>query len=191
MSKKKELIYESALNAFANHGYSYTTMDAIAVEAKVAKGTLYYHFKTKEELFLYVNQKGVQMLIDSVGEATKNPTLTPQQRIVHVLDEHLRFFSENEKLCTLLLTITSGDFERDVIIRDLLANYFSLMESYLGQLQQNGLIDSALEIQTLVSAFFGSIAFTVLRKMYRKEEIYTDDTRNTLLSMCKGVLGVH
>ncbi|WP_139489581.1 TetR/AcrR family transcriptional regulator [Brevibacillus dissolubilis] len=190
MSKKKDLISQSALQAFAQYGYSDTTMDNIAEVANVAKGTLYYHFKTKEELFFYVNQKGVEMLIESVTTAMNDTSHTVYERMLYVLDEHLRFFAEHEEFCLLLLSFSSGDHSRDEMVRQLLSSYFITMETYFDSMQKQGVIAPELEIRTLTSSLFGMIGFTVLRKLYRREEIYTEQTRNTLLAMCKGALGI-
>jgi AcrR family transcriptional regulator len=187
---KKEQISRGALRAFAQNGYSETTMDTIAEEAKVAKGTLYYHFKTKEELFLYVNQKGVEMLIDSVTGAMRDSTRSVSERMLYVLDEHLRFFAENKELCMLLLSI-SGDRQRDRLIGMLLSDYFAAMEDYFRELQEQGFIPAGLEVRTVASALFGMVGFTVLRKMYREEPVYTEETRHTLLALCQGALGLH
>jgi AcrR family transcriptional regulator len=44
----RDAILDAAIEAFISKGFETTSMDAIAVEAGVAKGTLYYHFKSKE-----------------------------------------------------------------------------------------------------------------------------------------------
>jgi len=185
---KKEQISQSALRSFAQYGYSDTTMDTIAEMAQVAKGTLYYHFKTKEELFLYVNQKGVQLLIQSVNNAMNDESKSLYERMIVLLNEHLRFFSEHNEFCLLLLSVSTGDMSRDNMIRTLLSEYFTTLEKHLTEMQRAGVIDADLEIRTLASALFGMIGFTVLRKLYRNEPIYTPETRETLLTLCRGVL---
>ena len=50
MNKTKNLIFESAIKIFSESGYRGATMDDIAANASLAKGTLYYHFKSKEEI---------------------------------------------------------------------------------------------------------------------------------------------
>lgn len=45
---KADLILEAALDLFIANGFIETPMDAIAEKAGVAKGTLYYHYKSKE-----------------------------------------------------------------------------------------------------------------------------------------------
>lgn len=48
---KKEKILDIALNQYVMYGYNGTDMDTIAEKANVAKGLLYYYFKTKNVLF--------------------------------------------------------------------------------------------------------------------------------------------
>lgn len=46
----KERVYQSAVSLFRRHGYDNVTIDDIAKEAKVSKGTFYLYFETKEEV---------------------------------------------------------------------------------------------------------------------------------------------
>lgn len=47
---RKQAILDSAKALFARKGFENTTMDEVAREAELAKGTLYLYFKSKEEL---------------------------------------------------------------------------------------------------------------------------------------------
>ncbi|USG63820.1 TetR/AcrR family transcriptional regulator [Brevibacillus ruminantium] len=185
---KKDQIVEAAVTAFAQYGYSETTMDTIAEVATVAKGTLYYHFSTKEELFLYVIEKGVKMLIDSVDRVMQREDLSMDQRMLCVLDEHLRFFSENRELCLLLLSFFTGDEQRDEMIGRLLSGYFLTMEGHVAELQQEGYVRPDIEVRTMISSLFGMAGFTMLRKQFRKEKGVSDADRRTLHLMLSGVL---
>jgi AcrR family transcriptional regulator len=49
---KKELIINAALNLFVENGFHGTATSKIAKEAGVANGTLFHHYKTKDELIL-------------------------------------------------------------------------------------------------------------------------------------------
>lgn len=185
---KKDQIVQGALTAFAQLGYSETTMDAIAEMAQVAKGTLYYHFSTKEELFLYVIEKGVKMLIYHVDSVMQNEELSLEDRILNVLDEHLRFFCENRELCFLLLSVFTGDEQRDLTVAKLLTGYFTMMETYLKQMQEQGYIRPDIEIGTLASGLFGMVGFTAIRKQYRKEPLDTEENKHTLRCFLAGML---
>jgi AcrR family transcriptional regulator len=49
---RKEDIYEAALQCFNENGYYQTSIDVIADKANISKGGIYYHFKSKDELFI-------------------------------------------------------------------------------------------------------------------------------------------
>lgn len=185
---KKDQIAQGALTAFAQYGFSETSMDVIAEVAHVAKGTLYYHFSTKEELFLYVIEKGVKMLIYHVDSVMQKEELSLEDRMMSVLDEHLRFFSENQEISLLLLSSFTGDEQRDQMISRLLSDYFTTMENYMVDLQQKGYIRADAEIRTVASALFGMVGFTVLRKQFRKEPLQSEAGRRTLRNMLAGLL---
>ncbi|MBC8197317.1 MAG: TetR/AcrR family transcriptional regulator [Candidatus Marinimicrobia bacterium] len=50
--EKKEKILDSAMEVFIKSGYSETRMDDIVNESGMSKGAIYYHYKSKKELFL-------------------------------------------------------------------------------------------------------------------------------------------
>jgi AcrR family transcriptional regulator len=56
LEKRKAQILQAALTSFASKGYHQTTMDDIVQEAGLSKGGLYWHFKSKKELFLELFQ---------------------------------------------------------------------------------------------------------------------------------------
>jgi AcrR family transcriptional regulator len=51
---KKQLILDAAETLLHKYGYSKTSLDDIAKEAGLGKGTIYYYFESKEEIFIAV-----------------------------------------------------------------------------------------------------------------------------------------
>ena len=51
MNKTKRKIFETSMRLFAEKGYDATSIEDITETVGVAKGTLYYHFTSKEEIF--------------------------------------------------------------------------------------------------------------------------------------------
>ncbi|MEQ8926318.1 MAG: TetR/AcrR family transcriptional regulator [Fulvivirga sp.] len=51
MSDTRETLLKIAGKAFSKYGFSKTSMDDIAKTARKAKGSLYYHFESKDTLF--------------------------------------------------------------------------------------------------------------------------------------------
>ncbi|NWF30313.1 TetR/AcrR family transcriptional regulator [Streptomyces sp. PKU-EA00015] len=62
-------LYEAAVTLIAEQGFSATTVDEIAERAGVAKGTVYYNFKSKTELFEELLRFGVGLLTTSLQRA--------------------------------------------------------------------------------------------------------------------------
>lgn len=59
----KDTILDAAEKLFSTKGYYQTTMQDIADEAGVAKGTLYYNFKSKDDLFINLLENGTSVII--------------------------------------------------------------------------------------------------------------------------------
>ena len=51
---KRQLIMETVVGLFARYGFTKTSLEDIASAARIAKGTVYYYFPGKEELFTSV-----------------------------------------------------------------------------------------------------------------------------------------
>jgi AcrR family transcriptional regulator len=69
--KRKEKIFRAAVWCFNKKGYYETTIDAIASRAKVSKGSIYYYFKSKKELFLELFHYRVNKYFDQLKDYIK------------------------------------------------------------------------------------------------------------------------
>ena len=90
---KRERIIESALLLFAKYGYHGVCMDAVARDAKVAKGTLYNYFLSKEDLYDSIIPFRLDNLLKSIQRAfnkRKNVKQNLKSYIVHIYSFMLR-----------------------------------------------------------------------------------------------------
>jgi AcrR family transcriptional regulator len=62
-------IVNAAERVFAKKGFGDVTMDDVAEEAELSKGTLYLYFKTNEELHFAVAARGLEVLGDMFARA--------------------------------------------------------------------------------------------------------------------------
>lgn len=81
----RDRILAAAAKAFSQKGYHKTSMDEIAAQANVAKGSLYYHFRNKSELYRQVAEDGMQALRGQVLQALELP-LPMEGRVAAVID---------------------------------------------------------------------------------------------------------
>ncbi|MFC5711919.1 TetR/AcrR family transcriptional regulator [Thalassorhabdus alkalitolerans] len=59
----KKLIEDKATKLFELKGYAATSMADIKTETQLSKGTIYYHFKNKEELYLFCIKQALNKFI--------------------------------------------------------------------------------------------------------------------------------
>lgn len=85
----RQKLYEAAVTLIAEQGFSATTVDEIAERAGVAKGTVYYNFKSKTELFEELLRHGVSLLTASL-QAAADETAKRDGTSVEALDAMIR-----------------------------------------------------------------------------------------------------
>ncbi len=66
-TENRAKIIRAARVCFSRQGYHHSTMDDIVVESELSKGTLYWYFKSKEELLVSVISS---LLEDHINEGT-------------------------------------------------------------------------------------------------------------------------
>jgi AcrR family transcriptional regulator len=65
----RQKLYDAAVTLIAEQGFSATTVDEIAERAGVAKGTVYYNFASKNDLFEELLRHGMELLTEALGRA--------------------------------------------------------------------------------------------------------------------------
>ena len=81
----KRKIIEVASQLFAKYGFHKTSVDQIAKTARKAKGSLYYHFKSKEELFTEVVSQEFAKVREAIKKVVDNNKLNPIEKLKRFL----------------------------------------------------------------------------------------------------------
>ena len=93
MDNKKERILRIAENQFARYGIQKTTMDEIAKKARMGKSTLYYYFKSKEDIFAEVIRKDSAIYKQKLNNAISTAT-TPQEKLYNYVYTRMKHLKE-------------------------------------------------------------------------------------------------
>jgi AcrR family transcriptional regulator len=70
--EKRQVILDIATRIFSRYGYAKTSLDEIAHEARIAKGTIYYYFPSKEDLFMHVVEAQALVFVDEMHQNIRN-----------------------------------------------------------------------------------------------------------------------
>ncbi len=72
--ERREQILSAAITCFAEKGYYEASMDDIAKAANLSKGSLYWHFKSKRDLFQGLVERWLREFTDSLGKTLEHAT---------------------------------------------------------------------------------------------------------------------
>jgi len=110
----KEKIIQAAIEVFSENGYHRASMDEIAARAQVAKGTLYYNFPGKSQLFKTVVKQGFEDIMRRT-EADLNSPLPIKEMIMRTIRHHLDLFLESRHFSHIVFNEISNGIEQDVL----------------------------------------------------------------------------
>jgi len=180
----REKILVASMKVFGEKEYENTTMDMIAKSMKIAKGTLYLYFKSKEELFIEVMGYIMEKYEEVVCEAENYREKNPKDKLRKLINSTLGFIERNEKfyymmerhMQTIGKSISEKHFKKMFEGRNKIVNVFS---GLIGEGMEKGLIRKlnpeicAYLLMTMIMSFSRMDLFTTEEKvvMEKSEEI--------------------
>ncbi|MCX7697470.1 MAG: TetR/AcrR family transcriptional regulator [Bacteroidales bacterium] len=139
IEKTRDVIVQTAQKLFARFGFSKTSMDEIARVSRKAKGSLYYHFSSKEDLFREVVQKEINEIKNQL-EMLLSENINADEKLKKFLLVHCEMVV---KAINYLEGIRA-DFDKDVsLIEDLRIQFIDWEKNVISQIIQEG-IDSKI-----------------------------------------------
>mgnify|MGYP000036742396 CR=1 FL=1 len=92
MKDNRELIIEVATKFFSERGFENTSMSKVCEAAKVSKGLIFHHFKTKDDLLREIFKKTTDLIIEINN--TNQQDYTPKEELLELINS---FFIQLEK----------------------------------------------------------------------------------------------
>ena len=188
----RQRLFDAALSLIAEHGYDVTTVDEIAERAGVAKGTVYYNFGGKEELYTALLEWGVTRLADTLREAVPSPEEGVDERdsLVRVLRAGVVFIGAHEELARMLMA-ESWRTNRSwyATVHQLRTEAIGVITGRLERLAERGRLRPNLDTDLAGSALFGMVVTVALNWRNLQPERPVEDIHATLAHMADGLIG--
>ncbi len=141
--KVRERIIDVARLVFAKYGYKKTTMDDIAIGAQKGKSSIYYYFKSKEEIFEAVVETESKLLFDDILKKINQPIPAKEKFRVYVFTR-LNKIRELSNFYDVLENNFIGPLE---FIEDLQAKYYQREINILQDILSEGVKNREFNIQ--------------------------------------------
>jgi AcrR family transcriptional regulator len=143
----RDEILKAATQLFAGRGFHETSMAEVAREAKVSKALIFWHFKTKEELFVAVLNRLMEPYHIDFAEETRE--LDERAQLQRLIELYLLFVRDNAGSIRFFLTrLLHDDDAPDTFIshiRRLYEGYQGMLVDLLSRAQAKGVCSPTLK----------------------------------------------
>ncbi|GCD46468.1 TetR family transcriptional regulator [Streptomyces paromomycinus] len=188
-------LFEAAVTLIAEQGFSSTTVDEIAERAGVAKGTVYYNFASKNELFEELLRHGIELLATSLQEAADASADRGGTR-VDALDAMIRagldFIARYPALTQLYvaeLWRTNRAWQSTLmVVRE---RAITVVEGVLREAVAGGELSEDIDIPLTASALFGMVLVAALDWQSYQPHRSIDDVHASLSRLLQGRVSGH
>ena len=180
MNKTKRKIFETSMKLFADKGYDATSIEEITASVGVAKGTLYYHFSSKEEIFNFLIEEGMKLLKNSISIKTAKMT-NSLDRLRAIVLIQIKILFKYENFITIILSQIWGNDDRSKMCRNYVFEYIQMIEEIVKEGIDKGEIVNK-DATLIASGIFGFICSSFIYKM-RHEEVEVQELFNEVDSV--------
>ena len=176
--EREELILQAAEEVLMEKGYYDTSMDEIALRVGVAKGTVYLHFQSKEDLVEAIFRHDMQKVMEHV-DALVASTATPRAKLEDIFQfMYGGFFSKRIRL--LYSIYNSAELRRHfgeqrACLRDLWEDLPTRITSLLEEGKAVGEFDVTIPTVVMLSAFFSLLSPKSLERLMVEGQMSADE----------------
>lgn len=180
MNKTKEVIFSAAIKCFSEKGYNKTTMEEIALKAGVARGTLYYNFESKEEIFKYIIEEGMKKIRMQVEDATSQIE-DPIEKLKTISRTQIKLVHENRAFFKDIMRQLWGQEVSQLQFKETTGKYIRYIESFIKEAMNEGCIRKG-ETLFMAYTFFGNLCSAVMYELIHCEETDVEEVQEKLVS---------
>ena len=162
---KRQNILAAAAKVFETHGYAEATVDAVAAEAGIAKGSVYNYFSSKQELFTSVFTESMSVeekeIVARFGQAS-----SPVDRLMLLFDHWYERYSHHQQIGRLVLECWASAAREShdghvgpmsTMLNDLYARWREMLTGIISQGQQQGQFLANLGPTMAASVLMGTL----------------------------------
>ena len=99
----KDRILETALQHLIEDGFEHFSMRKLAARLGMTAANIYNYFTNKDELYLFIQTRGFEMLYDFLYKAYKRPAV-PKKKLENMIRAYLKFGMDNPEYYEIMFS---------------------------------------------------------------------------------------
>ncbi|MET0136023.1 MAG: TetR/AcrR family transcriptional regulator [Kibdelosporangium sp.] len=175
----KQKLFDATLRLAGTRGMVGLTVDEIAAEAGVAKGTVYYNFGSKDGLVDALLRYGVDLLADQLRTA---------ETVEDLVDNAFSFFADYPAFAQLLVSElwrTPGQWHETLtLLRD---DIVSIVKEHMQRLADEGRLPAGVQTSTASAALFGTLLVVALDWQVFQPQRTRAEVRESVMLLVRGL----
>jgi AcrR family transcriptional regulator len=201
--RRRQSIVDAARSIFSQNGFASTTMDDIAAEAEVSKGTLYLYFDSKEELLANLLLEGLDMLLIALeDEGQSQATMTASQQIRNLAQIYANLSETHPNYLRLMMAFDCGHLSETIppelneTVMERSSQCLKILERtvQLGIERREFAVEDAWEVAGILWAAFTGVIMMMAHPVspqvlaIGKEKMFTDTIDLLLRALKQGAI---
>ena len=173
MNKTKRRIFKTAIKLFAEKGFDNAGIEEITAVSGVAKGSLYYHFETKEDLFDLLLEEGRKLLYNSIEIKFRscNNALDKLKAIIMI---QIKSLIKYEDFVTVLINNTLGDNTRSKKSQKALDEYMAKIQEVIQEGIDEGIFYDG-DTEGIAYGIFGVNFSSLLYRLKKNRNVTAEE----------------
>jgi AcrR family transcriptional regulator len=188
-ARRRERILDAAFSVFSQRGYRQAGVDEVGRQAETSKGGVYFHFPTKEALFLELLRTTADRLNSKV-ERTIAPYDDPIERADVALRTVLGVFAGHRTMARLFLIDAVGagpEFQAE--LQRMHERFSAIISRQLDEAVEAGTIEP-IDSGIAGMAWFGALNEVVMRWLMTDDPGRLEDAYPTLRGILLRSVGI-
>ena len=172
--KSREALMEESLNEFCENNYEIASLNRIIKNAKVSKGSFYYHFKNKEDLYQHLLQQSVEAKWAFISQYTKEHTAKFEkmdifEKFLYQAKAGLLFAEKYPRYNKLanMFSKEKGTPIFDKMVKVIGGDSSELLKQMIREAYAADELDKSFSLEFLIS---------LLENLFTKYDVFIDDT---------------
>src|SRR5436305_9709875 len=181
--EREALILQAAEEVLMEKGYHETSIDEIAARVGIAKGTVYLHFPSKEDLVIAIFERDMQQLLQYIDTAMSSD-LTSRGKMEAIFD--LMHGGIISKRMQLLYSLSNSGGLRHLLVekkgclREIWDQLSARLNSLFEEGKATGEFDSTLPAMVMLSAFYSLLSPKSYERLTEDGQMSAEDVEKNL-----------
>lgn len=164
-AEKRKQIRTAAYQCFRDGGFHETTVDSICACAKISKGSFYWHYPSKQDVFVDILETWTREVMDQLYEQFEDAVMD-EDYVAQVTEALAREIRRGRAIVPLWLEFTVHA-TREPLIREALAKFYRRARTAIAEMLRPALEGKRTEaqIQGIAACIFGAYCGLIIQDL--------------------------